>query len=175
MDWAVHTMGLGMPGRNFLAWHRELLSIFEGRLRLKYPNVTIPYWDWRNDRQMPAPLTGPGLLKTWGVIRRWNPAELPSPASIDAVAQEVSFVNFQYQLEAGPHNAIHRAVGGNMAQANSPSDPIFFLHHANIDRIWADWQESTNGQNPPNMSEVLQPKNEFIGWKSSLTFQYHRQ
>ena len=22
----------------------------------------------------------------------------------------------------------------------SPNDPIFFLHHANIDRIWAAWQ-----------------------------------
>lgn len=24
----------------------------------------------------------------------------------------------------------------------SPNDPVFFLHHANIDRIWCKWQEA---------------------------------
>ncbi|MCB9760993.1 MAG: tyrosinase family protein [Alphaproteobacteria bacterium] len=23
----------------------------------------------------------------------------------------------------------------------SPNDPMFFLHHANVDRVWAAWQE----------------------------------
>ena len=23
---------------------------------------------------------------------------------------------------------------------SSPSDPVFFMHHANVDRIWHDWQ-----------------------------------
>src|SRR5262249_9124458 len=36
MDWSVHTMrmldGSFMRGRNFLAWHRRLVKIFEGRL-----------------------------------------------------------------------------------------------------------------------------------------------
>jgi tyrosinase len=42
-------------------------------------------------------------------------------------------------LEAGPHNTIHVAVGGDMSDMISPRDPIFWLHHCNIDRLWAQW------------------------------------
>ena len=31
--------------------------------------------------------------------------------------------------------------GGTMLYNTSPNDPVFFLHHANIDRLWAKWQE----------------------------------
>jgi len=39
------------------------------------------------------------------------------------------------------HNRIHRFIAGHMSNGHiSPSDPVFFLHHANVDRIWAQWQ-----------------------------------
>ena len=38
------------------------------------------------------------------------------------------------------HNSVHVWVGGDMLLATSPNDPIFFLHHCNVDRIWAAWQ-----------------------------------
>ncbi|MEV4440143.1 tyrosinase family protein [Streptomyces sp. NPDC049577] len=47
-------------------------------------------------------------------------------------------------LENVPHNAIHGFVGGAMAFASSPDDPIFWLHHANIDRLWAAWVDQGN-------------------------------
>jgi tyrosinase len=32
-------------------------------------------------------------------------------------------------------------VGGDMASGGAPvNDPVFFLHHANVDRLWAEWQ-----------------------------------
>ncbi|KAF8066692.1 hypothetical protein FPV67DRAFT_1781199 [Lyophyllum atratum] len=41
----------------------------------------------------------------------------------------------------GPHAAGHSAVAGEMADpTSSPGDPLFFLHHAWIDRIWSTWQ-----------------------------------
>lgn len=40
------------------------------------------------------------------------------------------------------HNAAHNFVGGHMGRAFSPNDPIFWLHHANVDRIWANWQSN---------------------------------
>lgn len=53
-------------------------------------------------------------------------------------------------LEAKPHNSVHRCVGsrdcnfvetrGFMADMLSPVDPIFFLHHANMDRLWDVWE-----------------------------------
>jgi hypothetical protein len=55
-------------------------------------------------------------------------------------------------LESYPHDHIHRAVGGIVtspdgttgagAMATPPTagfDPIFPIHHANIDRLWAEW------------------------------------
>ena len=45
----------------------------------------------------------------------------------------------QGTLEATPHNLVHNNIGAFMPTAASPRDPIFFMHHGNIDRIWADW------------------------------------
>jgi tyrosinase len=51
---------------------------------------------------------------------------------------------FRNQLEGwqGPnlHNRVHVWVGGNMATGASPNDPVFWLHHCFIDKLWADWQ-----------------------------------
>lgn len=53
-------------------------------------------------------------------------------------------------IEGQPHNKIHNYIGGvgpldpgpygNMTNFLSPVDPIFFLHHANIDRLWTVWE-----------------------------------
>jgi hypothetical protein len=41
----------------------------------------------------------------------------------------------------GMHNGMHGWGGGNMGDPNSsPNDLIFFMHHCNIDRLWAMWQ-----------------------------------
>jgi hypothetical protein len=54
--------------------------------------------------------------------------------------------SFRNTLEGwvGPrqiHNAVHRWVDGSMQPGTSPNDPVFFLHHCNIDRLWAVWQQ----------------------------------
>ena len=51
-----------------------------------------------------------------------------------------SFGSFRNQLEA-LHNPVHVFVGGDMVRSTSPNDPVFFLHHCNVDRIWRSWQE----------------------------------
>ena len=40
------------------------------------------------------------------------------------------------------HNQVHVWVGGEMRSMTSPNDPVFWLHHANCDRIWAEWQDA---------------------------------
>jgi tyrosinase len=43
-------------------------------------------------------------------------------------------------LEGGVHNNVHVDVGGMMADPNTAAwDPIFWLHHANVDRLWEVW------------------------------------
>lgn len=54
--------------------------------------------------------------------------------------------SFRNQLEGfrgpGMHNRVHRWVGGSMGPGTSPNDPVFFLHHCNVDRIWEVWRNS---------------------------------
>lgn len=70
---------------------------------------------------------------------------------------------FRNQLEGwmpnppGLHNRVHVWIGGDMSPASSPNDPVFFLNHCNVDRIWEAWmQKLQNGrvylpnQNAPN-------------------------
>jgi tyrosinase len=42
--------------------------------------------------------------------------------------------------DPGMHNRVHVWVGGSMLPMSSPNDPVFFLNHCNVDRIWASWQ-----------------------------------
>ncbi|KDR80002.1 hypothetical protein GALMADRAFT_222927 [Galerina marginata CBS 339.88] len=59
---------------------------------------------------------------------------------------------FDRVVEGGPsfdasglHGGGHYGVGGTLGEMgdlyNSPSDPIFYLHHANLDRVWWSWQK----------------------------------
>lgn len=62
-------------------------------------------------------------------------------------------------LESNPHNQVHVDVGGNSPDGEiwglmsdpgiAALDPIFYLHHSNIDRMWAVWNENGNS-NPPD-------------------------
>ena len=92
--------------------------------------------------------------------RAWDPTHLADPADLNAVkAFPGTFTGFQTTFEVAVHGGTHNAIGGDMAGAASPTDPLFWLHHAFIDKTWADWQASPNGQNFPNMTEVLKPAN----------------
>ena len=48
---------------------------------------------------------------------------------------------FRCAWEGTPHAAPHNWIGEHMATYFSPDDPLFYMHHANVDRIWALWQD----------------------------------
>jgi tyrosinase len=52
-----------------------------------------------------------------------------------------NITGFRIALEGGPHAAPHNFLGGVMPGMTSPNDPLFFVHHSNVDRIWALWQD----------------------------------
>ena len=62
-------------------------------------------------------------------------------------------------LEGMPHNQVHNYIGGvgpfdpgpygNMTNFLSPVDPIFFLHHSNMDRLWDVWTRKQKALNLP--------------------------
>ncbi|KAF4345525.1 Tyrosinase [Fusarium beomiforme] len=85
--------------------------------------------------------------------RRWNNGteqvgDMLSPAytkeTVSKIQNIEGYDEYRQKLESRPHGAIHSAIGGDMVPNTSPNDPIFFLHHTQIDRLWALWQ----GQDP---------------------------
>jgi tyrosinase len=53
------------------------------------------------------------------------------------------------ELEATPHGQVHVDIGGWMGDPDTAAaDPIFWLHHANIDRLWQIWNKTMGGKNP---------------------------
>lgn len=48
---------------------------------------------------------------------------------------------------SGPqmHNRVHVWIGGDMGPGTSPNDPVFFLNHCNVDRLWEHWM-GANGR-----------------------------
>jgi hypothetical protein len=64
-------------------------------------------------------------------------------------------VHFSSLLEAQPHNTVHVKVGGWMLGPNTAAqDPIFWLHHANIDRLWERWLDRGEGRANPVTNRV---------------------
>ncbi|KAL0933454.1 monooxygenase [Colletotrichum truncatum] len=61
---------------------------------------------------------------------------------VNQVQSSSSFDTYHGSLEGGPHGIIHSSIGGEMNPSTSPNDPVFFLHHAQIDRLWWLWQQS---------------------------------
>jgi tyrosinase len=75
---------------------------------------------------------------------------------------------------AGPqmHNRVHVWLGGSMLPMTSPNDPIFFLHHCNVDRLWSLWPNASSylpaSAGPPghNLKDPMWP---WDGVSTSLT------
>ncbi|MFI6252416.1 tyrosinase family protein [Streptomyces sp. NPDC051016] len=79
--------------------------------------------------------------------------ELPTRAEVDSVLNMATYDmapwnsasdGFRNHLEGwrgvNLHNRVHVWVGGQMATGVSPNDPVFWLHHAFVDKLWAEWQ-----------------------------------
>ena len=163
----------GAPG--FFTWHRAEIKAFEDALQSAGCDVMLPFWDWSS-----GPSTGvPEACRQPTYVNRVA-ATVPNPlyagprhaggmtvrsASVDTTAfddlavsvqaamSETSFLSFQ-SLINGPHGSVHGRVGGDMCCVPTASyDPIFYLHHANVDRIWARWQALHPGPLPASEAD----------------------
>jgi hypothetical protein len=127
-----------------LPWHRIFLLLFEKALHRYHPDVCIPYWDWNDPDQQEFPAWLSGVLPTVNtaggtitVMRSpGTSANLASDvASVPTAMLQNNYSNFSSIIN-GVHGIIHGWVGGTMSSAHtSPADPIFWLHHANLDRL----------------------------------------
>jgi hypothetical protein len=126
----------------------------------------MPFWDWSIDSEAPEKseiwdrfgTTGcvtnlPGFSNrnatfpnTHCLLRQFNfqgQDSFFSPEQMGLIQSATNYDEFRRQLEGNPHNVVHSAIGGDMGfPLSAPNDPIFYLHHRNVDRHWAIWQKN---------------------------------
>jgi len=148
---AAHQMH-GNP--RFLPWHRIYLVRLQELLQMVDPTVCLPYWKSSEEQAFPSWLLGftPTVNLAGGphtVNRNIGAlAFLPDAAAVATAMGNGTFDTFRPALE-GVHDSAHVWVGGSMLGiTTAPTDPVFWMHHAEIDRIWAEWQVANPGQNP---------------------------
>jgi hypothetical protein len=153
----------------FLPWHRLMLHQFEGVIRdvLHDEDFSLPYWNPVTgnvaDLSVPAVFREPGSTLYNGT--RWPWVNMGDRIdilymdwlSLDALNEKI-YINsptgnlgFNPRLDVNPHFLTHLALGGDMADfATVGGDPLFYLHHSNLDRIWESWNRlgNTNPTDP---------------------------
>ncbi len=160
-SWCDH----GAPG--FLTWHRAYMLAFEKALRCVNSAVTLAFWDWssgpttgvpaacasptyvnRAGNTVPNPLhSGPIASAAGGGSTSRRPSiattSFAGPAvSAQGAMSSATYNSFQGALN-GPHGSVHGLTGGHMSSVPTAGfDPIFFLHHCNVDRLWWNWQQT---------------------------------
>ncbi|HYC93563.1 MAG TPA: tyrosinase family protein [Thermoanaerobaculia bacterium] len=147
----------------FLPWHREFVNRYEVLLQEYEPTLKLLYWDWT------TPLAGPPFnfltssfmgsgsgsigapflpaLSPPGVTRSVG-SPFPLTGTSDAtVLAPTTYGGFD-NIEGGPHDDSHIHIGGNTGDmsffASAAEDPIFFLLHGNVDRLWSRWQRNNS-------------------------------
>jgi tyrosinase len=87
------------------------------------------------------------------------PDELPRTGTVARALRATTFSEFSALVES-IHNGVHGWVGGAMSVVPIASyDPVFWAHHAMIDRLWYLWQISPHGTSPGAdlLGQVLAP------------------
>jgi len=153
----------GAPG--FLPWHRAYLLDLERFLQAIDPRVALPYW--RFDQAAPNlfALNFLGVSDSLGTVqfspanplRFWVTDGVPginrrpffktgtAHPSLRTEAQTLA-LGSQYKafrnMEGNPHGSAHVSFGGSISQIpTAAKDPLFFMLHCNVDRLWAKWQK----------------------------------
>jgi Common central domain of tyrosinase len=137
----------------FFLWHRAYVASIERLMQSAVNDTTfrLPYWDWYNDPKLPEPfrtefvdaartIRNPLFVKNRN--RGVNDGKNVWKPEVETDFNDTDFKSFQDALNFGEHGEIHIAVGtpANMGHPSTAArDPIFWLHHANIDRLLMVW------------------------------------
>jgi hypothetical protein len=164
----------------FLPWHRGYLIALEQLLQdtVAEPQLALPYWDWTTSPQIPAAYAGAGnplndptriyqpadiipwdLLNVGPILRAptWNsfgghPRLSPQEPQIEGC------------LEQGCHNNTHNWMGGNIGTFSGAGyDPVFHLHHGQVDRLWEAWVAASPHHRNPTDARWLEKRYFFYG------------
>lgn len=99
------------------------------------------------------------------LVRDYRPGNftrLPSDEFVNLVLTRVpQFERFRDFVEKSIHNPIHVAISGDMNKPEAPNDPIFWLIHGFVDKIWHDWSiiHGSSQLNSTELATILPPFN----------------
>jgi tyrosinase len=83
--------------------------------------------------------------------------ELPRAETVRRALASRSFGDFSALVE-GIHASVHTWTGGAMTMISVAAyDPLFWAHHAMIDRLWYLWQLQTQGRPPADLLDRALP------------------
>jgi Common central domain of tyrosinase/Polyphenol oxidase middle domain len=149
----------------FWPWHRLYLVEFEKIVRQAsgFQAFSLPFWDYSkpDQRVLPAPFRDPASPLYVGARNPDINAGLP-PVGLDSIFDhcngflETDFSLGSGSLEGTPHGNVHIWIEGWMGIFETAGqDPIFWLHHSNIDRLWESWLAQGGGRANPTDSSWL--------------------
>jgi tyrosinase len=153
----------------FLPWHRAYLLDLERELQAIDPAVALPYWRFDQaapnvfTREFMGASNSAGTVEfaaghpfnTWrtdgslGIFRspRFETGSAPGEllTETQTLALGGATPNAAYRgfvgMEENPHGWAHMSFGGFLSTIPTAArDPLFFMLHANVDRLWAKWQ-----------------------------------
>lgn len=165
-----HATSFFLPWHRMYLLHFERIVAAQVALLSGPANWALPYWNYSDPhqlswRELPAAFRAPNLPDGSA-----NPLFEPSrkaaingggrlsAVDVDLRAALIApgttgvggffgsptaghFSSLFGELEGNVHNNVHMAIGGFMGNPNFAAlDPIFWLHHANIDRLWEVWR-----------------------------------
>lgn len=155
----------------FLPWHRMFVYFYERLLRsvLGDPDFTLPYWNYSPDSLGPYQTSIPPQFRARldplfsSLYRSTRISAVNSGQAIDygkeayerlhlapSMSQTTYAPNgvipgFNNQLNSHVHGNVHTLVGNSRGMASvkwAGNDPLFWMHHSNIDRIWESWNQA---------------------------------
>jgi hypothetical protein len=164
----------GQNPNHFLPWHRMFVFYFERIVRQVSgrADFTLPYWDYTSTdpgkcgilpeqfRLPDDPLFGSLYVPNRSSLANsgqpihsgqpTNPMDITDLMLKENYSSSGSVMGFCRYTDASIHGSIHVLVGDRRNMGSVPysgGDPLFWVHHSNIDRIWASWNRN-GGKNP---------------------------
>ncbi len=172
--WNTCQSHAGQDPNHFLPWHRIYIGYLEHIVRevTGRPEFTLPYWNYTSHDpakrgvvpaqfRMSGDATFGPLYRSerTGLANAGEPIQSGQPGDPMDIAMAMAkpgyssigdVQGFCRAVDSGIHGRIHVLVGTsrNMGQISyAAQDPLFWVHHANIDRLWASWNIN-GGVNP---------------------------
>ena len=168
----------GQNSNNFLPWHRMYLYFMEQIVRQVSgrADFAMPYWNYTSADPaqrgvLPLQFRSPtdplyaslyrsnrtSLANSGQPIQKFqsgDPMDIGTAMATTSYSTVGTVQGFCRAIDSGIHGRIHVLVGTSKNMGAVPyaaRDPLFWVHHSSIDRMWASWTAS-GGVNPTSAS-----------------------